>query len=127
MVPREDLQTVLDRVKELEAASRQPLSATMVPAAELAASQEEVRRLRDTCGRLEEAARRTAMAEDVAATAKKEAQAAAQEARRLRISLEGAVPRSTAEDVERQLEGMASELAWLRRLVASMGQVRIAV
>ena len=127
LVPREDLKVAVERVRELEAllAARQPAAASMVPATALAASQEEVRRLRETCGRLEEAARRTAQAEDAAATARKDGLAAAQEARRLKICLEGAVPRSTAENVERQLEGMASELAWLRRLVASMDQVLV--
>ena len=115
-------------MRELEAllAARQAAAASMAPAAALAASQEEARRLRETCSRLDEAARRTGAAEEAASVAKEEALAAQQEARRLRGCLEGAVPRSTAENVERQLEGMASELAWLRRLVGSMDQVSTA-
>ena len=122
LVPREELLAAADRVRELEAelAAQQSARADTAPAAALAVAQEEARRLRETCGRLEDAARRAAAAEGAAAAAKEEA---LQEVRRLRGCLDGSVPRAKAEAVEAQLEGLASEVAWLRRLVASMAQV----
>ena len=121
-MPREDLQAAQARVRELEthAAAR---AADMAPALALAATREEARRLREACARLEDGARRAAAAEAGVAGAKEEAAGAVAEARRLRGCLAGAVPRAAAEAAEAQLEGLAAEVAWLRRLVTSMAQV----
>ena len=65
LVPREELLAAADRMRELEAelAAQQSARADTAPAAALAVAQEEARRLRETCGRLEDAARRAAAAE----------------------------------------------------------------
>ncbi len=125
LVPREDLQASAKRVRELEAelSARAAALASMVPASVLAAAHEEIRQLRDTCVMLEDGARRAAMAEAAVAAAKEEALVALQEVRRLRGCLDGSVPRAAAEAAEAQLDGLAAEVAWLRRLVASMDQV----
>jgi hypothetical protein len=124
-VPAAELERASGRVRELEAslAARDAADADLAPAVELLAAREEARRLREACARLEDGARRAAGAEAAAAAAKEEALGALVEVRRLRGCLEGAVPRAAAEAAEAQLQGLAAEAAWLRRLVASMAQV----
>ena len=125
MVPREDLLTAAGRVRELEKQlfALQAASAGMAPAASLKAAHDEIRKLRDTCVLLEDGSRRVAAAEAAAKKAKEEALVALQEMQLLRSCLEKAVPRAQAEAAAAELEGLTAEVAWLRRLVASMAQV----
>jgi hypothetical protein len=125
LVGREELHAAQARVRHLEvdAAARRAAAADMAPAAALAAARDEARRLRDACARLEDAARRAAADAAAVAAARGEAVGARVEARELRERLEGAVPRAAAEAVAAQVEGLATEVAWLRRLVTSMAQV----